>query len=363
MSSHRHVISFLQKHELIDPKSIVERGLLIEDISRRNRNFKIIREEDTCYLLKYGVGYDRIATIANEATVYKQLQSKNDRFVNFLPHFYGYDSEDNILILELVRDAENFREYHSHSGRFSKTLATATGKGLAMLHFANRMEESGKNDFGLSIRTPWILNIHHPSLGVFRDFSSANIHLIKILQQFDEFSELLDKAAQGWRAQTLIHADLKWDNCITFSHTDSGRKTRLKIVDWELAGWGDACWDVGSVFADYLTFWLLSIPITGETTPEDFPKLARYPLERMHPALQAFWQSYRQTMDLSAAESNQRLLRSVKYGAIRLLQTAIEQMQMSLQLTGNIICFLQVCLNILRRPQEATVHLMGIPFS
>jgi hypothetical protein len=36
-------------------------------------------------------------------------------------------------------------------------------------------------------------------------------------------------------------------------------------------------------------------------------------------------------------------------------------MQMAMELSGNVVCLLQLSLNMLRRPQEAMVHLLGIP--
>jgi hypothetical protein len=124
---------------------------------------------------------------------------------------------------------------------------------------------------------------------------------------------------------------------------------------------GDPCWDIGSVFSNYLSFWLLSIPITGEAPPDQFVELAQYPLESMQPAIHSFWRSYIRGMELDAATSDEWLLRAVRYGATRLVQTAYEQMQMSIHLTGNVVCLLQLSLNILLRPQESIVHLLGLP--
>lgn len=106
---------------------------------------------------------------------------------------------------------------------------------------------------------------------------------------------------------------------------------------------------------------MLSIPITGEAPPDRFVELARYPLERMQPAMRSFWQSYVQGMGFDPATSGEWLLRAIKYGAARLVQTAYEQMQMSQHLTGNVVCLLQLSLNILQRPQEAMAHLLGLP--
>jgi hypothetical protein len=43
------------------------------------------------------------------------------------------------------------------------------------------------------------------------------------------------------------------------------------------------------------------------------------------------------------------------------VQTGFEQMQMAHKPTGNTICMLQLSLNIMRRPQEASARLLGIP--
>jgi len=66
-------------------------------------------------------------------------------------------------------------------------------------------------------------------------------------------------------------------------------------------------------------------------------------------------------MSLDTDAANRSLLRSVRYGAARLVQTAFEQMHTSMQLTGNIVCFLQLSLNILQRQEEAAAQLLGIP--
>jgi len=138
------------------------------------------------------------------------------------------------------------------------------------------------------------------------------------------------------------------------------RPLLLKIVDWELADLGDPCWDIGSVFSNYLSHWLLSIPITGEVPPERFMELARYPLERMQPALRACWQAYMRRSKLDPAHTDRWLVRATIYAAARLIQTAFEHLQMAAHLIGNIVCLVQLSLNILRQPQAAA-ELLGLP--
>jgi aminoglycoside phosphotransferase (APT) family kinase protein len=199
-----------------------------------------------------------------------------------------------------------------------------------------------------------------PPFSQLHEYSNGTLRLIRTVQQFPAFTELLDTLRDGWRNDTLIHADIKWDNCLLVAPPGSTRKTRLKIIDWELAAPGDPCWDVGAIFNDYLTCWLQSIPITGEAPPEQFLQLARYPLDRMQPAIRAFWQAYWQGMDLDPATADAWAVRAVRYGAARLLQTVFEYSQFRMGLTGNMICMLQLSLNMLRQPETAARQLLGL---
>ena len=68
-------------------------------------------------------------------------------------------------------------------------------------------------------------------------------------------------------------------------------------------------------------------------------------------------------MQHEPAIANDLLVRTARYGAVRLLQIAVERAQVSPELTSNIVGNLQLSLNILQRPIEAIVHLFGIRLS
>lgn len=361
MLTQREAVSYLLQRKLLSPAHIVSGDLVVADISRRHHNYRITSNQGPNYVLKQGVGKERAAAIEREAAVYQLLESQNG-LSRSLPRFVAYDAEKHILILEFVNGAQNLREYHLQRGYFPVSLANGLGRALGTLHrltrTTNPSEEAGQR---APDQSPWVFSFHQPTIQFLKDCSRANLQLIEIVQQFSIFSDLLDTLREEWRIDVLIHRDIKWDNCLVFGTSPLARKSRLKIVDWELATLGDPCWDVGSVFSDYLSFWLLSMPVTGEMTPARFLDLARYPLEKMQPAIRSFWATYLQQMNLDVATSDRWLLRSVRYGAARLVQTAFEQTQMSMQLTGNIVCFLQLSLNMLQRPQEAALQLLGIP--
>ena len=158
-------------------------------------------------------------------------------------------------------------------------------------------------------RPPWVLSIHRPGIWLLRDTSRANIELVRIIQNAAGFPELLDETRALWRSDSMIHNDVKFDNCLVGSLSRGGRTTRVKIVDWEFAGRGDACWDAGAVLSAYLAFWLSSIPVTGDAPPDRFLELARYPLSKIQPAIRAFWREYIRGMGLDPVAADEWLLR------------------------------------------------------
>ena len=363
LTTAEEVVPYLLAHNLLSAEAVVDGDLTVEDVSQRNRNFKVISSHGPSYLLKQGIGPDGATTVAREAAIYGYLTDReNAGFSRYLPRFQGYDPEERVLILELVSEAEDLREYQARRGRFSTGQAAALGDALGRLHRLAGTGGGKEPQLESFAHGPaWALSMHRPTLAAFREISWANVEVIKIIQRFAEFGALLDELRQEWKAEALVHFDLRWDNCLV-SRRPPARKTSLKIVDWEFAGPGDPCWDVGSIFSNYLSFWVISMPITGDMQPEQFPEFARYPLVKMQPAIRSFWRSYVRRMELDSRASDW-LMRAVKYSAARLLETAYTQMQSSVQVTSHALCLLQLSLNMLQRPHEASVHLLGIPLN
>jgi thiamine kinase-like enzyme len=355
------VVPYLLRRNLLHPGTVVEGDLLVTDASRRNRNFRVVSDRGPSYLLKQGIGTGGARTVGHEAAMYRLLREDPGLagMKPYLPACHGYDTERGILTLELLPRAESLRNYHVSRHRFPTSLAKQLGDALGVLHRESPAETDSRGARGPA----WALSLHHPDVSVFRNVSAANLRLVKLLQGADEFCRQLDDLRAGWANDAFIHGDVKADNVIAFAPNTSGRKTRLALVDWEMAGRGDTCWDVGSVFGEYLATWLLSMPITGEAAPERFVELARYPLEAIQPAIRAFWHAYVRRMGFDATMSHHRLTRSIRYAAARLVQTCYESSQTTTHLMGTTHCMLQLSLNILQRPLEATIHLLGIPLA
>ncbi len=347
MLKQAEVAQYLLRRGLLTPEAVVGGDLLIRDISSRNRNFAVETTIGPSYLLKQGRAAKGALTVAREAGIYEQLVAKGGELRSRLAEYVGYDPDEGVLALELLRDAEDLRARHLRIEAFPAALGEALGAALGTVH--REMRETNSE-----AALPWVLSMHRPDTGVFRDVSAANIELIKILQGAEGLAERLDQLRAGWRVETLIHQDVKWDNCLVADEDD------LRLIDWEVAVAGDPYWDLGSALSQYIGFWLFSIPVTGSEPPARFPALARYPLDTMKDALRACCKGYAGACNGLPALVGEPLRRTVSYTGARLIQGAFEVSQFDQRLGSAAILHLQLGANLIERPDDAAAQLLGL---
>ena len=363
MLTQAQIAHYLVGNGLASAESIVDTDFEVVEASRRNRNCKVVSDRGQSYLLKQLKEASAGDTVANEARVYSLLQKvfTTNALLRHIPRMVKYDASHGILIVDLLRNARDLHEHCQRCDRIPVGAAAALGRALSSLHRITGAALDTVRQMGFMSHCPGVLYIHRPGPGVFRDTSSANLQVIRIVQNTPGLAESLDRVRENWRVDSIIHNDIKWDNCVFSTGNGARAGSNLKLVDWEFACLGDSCWDAGAVFSAFLASWILSIPVSGDDPPDRFLDLARYPLSRMHRAIRAFWRTYSHRRGFDPTETAENLLRAIRYSAARLIQTAYEQMQHSSTLTGNVVCLLQLSCNILQRPHEAVVQLLGLP--
>ena len=341
------VAGYLLDRRLIEPRAVVEGGLRIVDSSRLNRVFVVTAAGERCLVLKAGPG------VAREAAVLERLRVAGE-LARSLPALVAHDPAEGVLVVESARVARDLNGHHAR-GRFSCTLAREAGRALALLHAVPPAALDGLT------RVPhatWGTQVHRPDLDTLHTLSAAAVDLIRIIQGSQELCAELDELLECRLEAAVIHGDVRWDNCLAV-HGATHHWTRLQLIDWELCGAGDPAYDIGAFLGEYLRAWLQSIPIAD---PRDAGRLlahARLPLERMRPALRAFWAAYALHCRATPAELRATLRRSTRYAAVRLLMAALEEAQELAELRSSVLQLLPLSQNILRRPGEAA-ELLGL---
>jgi Phosphotransferase enzyme family len=355
------LISYLLREKLVRAKALLDDDLMVTNESRRHHNYKVISREGPSYFVKCGVDPERSAMLDTEADNYRYLQSPQVGLAAFLPKLRAYDRRRSILVVDLLSKGQDLRYRQSHPSQFSTVLARSLGKALAAVHRAPQgsdppAERGAPPESGASAA----LSAHLPGPGFLLVASSASIETMTVIQRHAGFGVELARLQREWRRTAMIHGDARWENLIAVPRAGASRRTRIKLVDWESGGIGDPSWDVGSVFGDYLSTWLLSIPVSGSSSPERLLELARLPLKSMQPSVNAFWRAYVRGMALQGPTGVDALVRAVRYSAVRLVHTALEQTQSSSRPTGSVGLILQLSYNILQRPEEASARLLGL---
>ena len=355
MLSQHEVVPYLLARGLLTSQSVVEGDVAVEDVSRRNRNF-LVASPSGRYLLKQAVGPDRVQTISREAAFYRAVFEKENGFSRYLPKFYLYDKEQDILIIESLENAETLREQQTRTGRSSSRVAEELAEALAALHqMAADSASESVTAASLEVRLP-----HRPDLGIFRFVSGGGIEVIKMIQTNRKLADALDQLAAEPKGSSVIHGDVRGDNFLLPAGAGARQGPWPKIIDFELTTRGDPAVDIGWMFADYLSQWIFSLPLIAGYRPDRFAGFARWPLRKVQPLMRSFWHRYVLSMRLERSQSNQFRSRAVKHCGARLLHIAMETTYASNDITRSQLCLLQVGTNILLQPEAASIDLIGI---
>jgi aminoglycoside phosphotransferase (APT) family kinase protein len=352
--SQSDVVPYLLDAGIISP--VADGSLQVVDVSRRNLVFVVGGQRSPTFVVKQSRSSDDPA-VAREVAVLRRLGSL-DAPVNLgrlVPALIAYDARQKVLVLETEAGARDFRDQYAR-GRFSIALARACGSALGLLH---SLPPDGVGPRPSGLEPVWPLSWHRPQVQQLFELSTAGLGLLRLVQGSQPLCEALDELRESWREESVIHGDLRWENWIAAPARPSRGRDRVLMIDWELAGAGDPCLDIGAFFAEYLVSWVDSIPIVDPRDPGRMFRHAGRPLDRMQPAIGQFWATYRMAR---GEHVRQRLLsRAVRFAAARLLQAAVEQTERDPELRAHTVCAVQLAVNILELPDEAAARLLGLP--
>jgi Phosphotransferase enzyme family len=362
MFTARQALLYLMEEGLVSVRSAMRDDIRVVRSSRRHQNFRVTRDGSEAFFLKQGAGQRSFGSVGHEAAMLRALHENvacRD-LARVLPRFYRYSGHLDMLTTELLPDAEDLRASFSRKGRVSMAQADALGRAVAALHslpsgVLTRLQVPS----GAVHPPPWALSLALPRLAALAEMSRAGRDLIRIVQKYGEFERAFERLRRDWRTDALIHYDLKWDNLLVVKGRESGRD-RLVLVDWELAGAGDRRWDIGGILHEFLACWLTSLPVT-----EDGPRIVSlrregHPIAAMRPAIRRFWNAYSACMESGGVTAAGFLEQSIRFAAVRLVQTSFELSQNAGDLPGAVVYFLQCGLNMLARPERAATDLFGL---
>ncbi len=323
-----NVLHYLLDKQFANPRDVVSGHFTVRGLSRRNRNFRVTSGARE-YLVKQVKKWDPDgrASLQREAAVYWQTRTNPclQPVAALAPQCHAWDPRNAVLILEYL---PGHAELYDLPDRFAPDLALLAGQAMGNFHRSMRSREYMAL---FPADAPWQMSMHETNDADLAEESAGRREFIRALKKYPAFGPALERLRPEWRAESVIQGDWKLDNCLI-----SPERDRLRLVDWEFAGWGDPAWDLGTLLQSYWNFWVR------------WP--SEYRIEEIQPALRAALVGYAQP---DVAE------RAVAFAGARMLQTAFEHLEKQETMTAEAVRLMQSSLNILTRPEWAARQLLG----
>jgi hypothetical protein len=352
---------------LISPGAIVDGDLVLAEAGRRNRNFKVLLRKQPGLFVKQikSTEPQAIATVQREATFYKNVHSdpRLAALAGMIPKFIDYESRRHALTLGLTDRAESMAERHLREAVFPEDSARLLGTALATVHSQGVVilrDPVFRAQFPFQL--PWPLLLDQTGYSFLDGFGPIGLQLSAALRQFPSLQFHLSALRPLWQYDSLIHGDMKWDNCLI--RNSEPARPELTIVDWELADIGDGAWDVATIFKEYVVTAILSAQTPQATAQPGAGHIAppkQNTIETLQPSVRSFWNAYSEARGFPGPTSQAFLDRAVRFTAARMVIAVLEYLAGSQQLGALGNAMLQASVNILEAPQVAAIQLIGVP--
>lgn len=342
------VVRMLVERELLKTAEILDGGIVVEDLRGLGTSFRVRLGDGRTLIVKTAArgseDWQR-----REATTLAALVREPD-IAGVLPAVAAIDTDAGTLVMGAAPAARTLRDV-AERGAISAELAAALGDALARLHRLPLTTAAAA-----ASRAPWQLALAEPDLALYQLASHAGLALVETIQAHPSFVRALDELRGAWRPTALVHHDLRWDNVIVSGGTADAPAT-ITLIDWEHARPGDPAWDLGCVFGEFLNGWLdaLGPPAAGANAPASEQVLAA-----MRPAIRACWASYAAGSGLAGAPAAAVLGRATRYAAVWVAGSRFERLRTQAALGEPDRRALQLALNVLERPGEAAIAILGI---
>lgn len=361
----RGAVALLGELGLVSADDVVTGGLEVHDVSRRHRNLRVTLGDDRGYLIKQAVDDDRARTLAHEARVLQLLAADGaagpgrDDAAGAL----HWSDATSTLVVGVAPASRSLAVYYRRRRRFPLGLAEALAQALAATHA--HADAATREALASVVGLPLVFSFDRPDVSLYYGASAASLDLFRIVGTTTGLAEHIAAARDAWRPRCLIHGDARLDNAVVVPVARARDGTVLRLVDWEMAMWGDPAWDVATVVSEYLSLWLDFSPVSGLTPPEEFLDHGVFQLDDLQPSLRAFWARYAATLGRAGGgpaddDPGAFWLRALRFAALRLVQTSYEAAQYAPSLTGQVVLKLQLAANMLEDPVAAGIALAGV---
>jgi aminoglycoside phosphotransferase (APT) family kinase protein len=163
-----------------------------------------------------------------------------------VPRLVACGNGTRAIALDVIKDCDSLRELTQRDPEIDVRHLVNLAAALVDLHQAPVQDAYRKFP-------EWLLHPPVPmstQLTPYEYAHGAGLDFDVYLRVMQELEAHFRELHEQWRPDTIVHYDLRDDN-ILFPH-EPGADCVVRLIDWELAGFGDPCYDVGYLVGQFL---------------------------------------------------------------------------------------------------------------
>lgn len=229
-------------------------------------------------------------SLKNEVWFYKYIQRQGlPEITESVPNFFIYDNKSKMLILENLYNFETLYNNIERHGGFPRHIIEYLAKTIAYVHGTTNhlFHEDYKHIPQFSSNIPRFEKITPEILANNND---AFIEMLEIVHSDEKINESLE-SLRNLGKHCLIHGDLKFDNILISKYEN---KIPLKLIDWELCGWGNPVVDLGTIMGNHLLLWAKSIRLKKNQSLQNSIKNSKITFMELTIAINYFLKIYKE---------------------------------------------------------------------
>lgn len=344
-----NICDYLLNNQLINKKAIIEGDLLIRDVSSRNTNFLVnqFHENGIKILIKQPDinDSDYIESMKVEAGIY-QLIFNNEAFEQvklYLPKFNRYDAQNHILIMEQITGVCRVFDYLFHGLNLpDEHISAHFAHALSALHNI-KIEQTSFSEIPKAY--PWFLNISQKSYQkkIKKNHPTVHQYLSEIFEN-KKWMTIISSTRRNWQVENIIHLDSRFTNwMISFRHQPT-QNDPVWLIDWEMAGKGDAAWDVAFLMGEWINAGLFF----QENHPTLFPDIEQTIIKQLN----FFWKDYSVRRGFSLSLRKDFFKRVCRYLTLRILMVVYELLLEDEEVSQTVLTLTILFKKMVEEPRE-----------
>ena len=300
--SEEEVVDWLDAAGLLGGKRVDS----VASLSQRATSMLVTLEDGTALFLK------KPRDDRREGDVLSLMASDVDGLRQLAPPLLHHDRASNVAVTAGLTGSRPMREVCAWRPPGDGLLVRRVAEALARLHTRTRGGvPAGGAPYPVHVTNPV------PTFGAITpaDYARApGARFPDFLAAVQEIDEALRSLRGSWQATCLVHGDFKDDNVMVGG---SPHDPEVTFVDWEMAGWGDPLWDVGSMVGQFMYHWASSIKRGGGRDLAALVRDAGVPFPLVRASASAFARTYARSARLPRVR--EQLARVMQYAGVFLL--------------------------------------------